>query len=252
MLATLLAAAAIATAPSWRTVQPGVDYAMLPLDPAKGTVVHVVRIDPARASLAARFASSGPSRARTAGAWCDDEGLSVAINLGMYQEDLRSNVGYARAAGHVNHPRWVGSYKSALAFGPKKKGLPPATLVDLDGPDSRRGLDDYDGVVQNLRLVKGPGVNVWADSKDRWVEAAVAADRDGRILFLFVPQAHAMRDLNTRLLALPLGIVRAMHAEGGSEASLSIRAADFRVDLSGSGGGTQWPIPNVLGVLRAR
>jgi hypothetical protein len=61
-----------------------------------------------------------------------------------------------------------------------------------------------------------------------------------------------MRELNARLLALPLGIVRAMHAEGGSEASLSIRGPDLRVDLSGSGGGTQWPIPNVLGVLRAR
>ena len=50
-----------------------------------------------------------------------DEGLAVAINLGMYQEDLRSNVGYARAGGHVNHRRWVSSYKSALAFGPKRR-----------------------------------------------------------------------------------------------------------------------------------
>jgi hypothetical protein len=43
-----------------------------------------------------------------------------------------------------------------------------------------------------------------------------------------------------------------MHAEGGSEASLSIRGAGLKVDLSGSGGGAQWPIPNVLGVLKER
>lgn len=252
MLAPLLAAAAVAAAPAWRPVQPGVDYAVVPLDATETAVVHVVRVDTSRATLAARFASAGPSRARTAGTWCDEEGLSVAINLGMYQEDLRSNVGYARAGGHVNHGRWVSSYKSALAFGPKRKGLPGARLVDLDAPEGRRPLDDYDGAVQNLRLVKAPGVNVWAESGDRWAEAAVAADRDGRILFLFVPQAHAMRELNAKLLALPLGIVRAMHAEGGSEASLSIRAPGLRVDLSGSGGGTQWPIPNVLGVLKPR
>ena len=252
MLVPLLVAAAATASPSWRPIQAGVEYAVMPLTPGGTAVVHVVRIDPAKASLAARFASAGPSRARAAGAWCEEGGLSVAINLGMYQEDLRSNVGYARAGGHVNHPRWVSSYKSALAFGPKRRGLPAARLVDLDAGDAKRDLEDYDGVVQNLRLVKAPGVNVWADSPDRWVEAAIAADKDGRILFLFVPEAHAMRELNAKLLALPLGIVRAMHAEGGSEASLSIRAPDFRLDLSGSGGGRQWPIPNVLGVVKPR
>lgn len=252
MLASIVAAAALAASPAWKPVQAGVDYAVMPLETGSTAVVHVVRVDPSKARLTARFASAGPSRARTAGAWCDEQGLAVAINLGMYQEDLRSNVGYARSDGHVNHGRWVSSYKSALAFGPKRKGLPSATLVDLDAPDARRSLEDYDTVVQNLRLLKGPGVNVWAEAGERWVEAAIAADREGRILFLFVPTAHAMRDLNAKLLALPLGIVRAMHAEGGSEASLSVRGNGLRVDLSGSGGGAQWPIPNVLGVVRDR
>ena len=252
MLASILAAASLAATPAWTPVQPGVEYAVLPLETGSPEVVHVVRVAPDRARLAARFASAGPSRARTAAAWCDEEGLAVAINLGMYQEDLRSNVGYARAGGHVNHGRWVTSYKSALAFAPRRKGLPPAAIVDLDTPDARRNLEDYDAVVQNLRLLKWPGVNVWAQARERWVEAAIAGDREGRILFLFVPTAHAMRDLNAKLLALPLGIVRAMHAEGGSEASLSIRAPGLKVDLSGSGGGSQWPIPNVLGVLKAR
>jgi hypothetical protein len=252
MLASILAAATLAATPVWKPVQAGVDYATLPLGAGSTAVVHVVRVDPSRARLAARFASTGPSRARTAAAWCEEEGLAVAINLGMYQEDLRSNVGYARADGHVNHGRWVSSYKSAIAFGPKRKGLPPAAMVDLDAADARRSLDDYDAVIQNLRLLKGPGVNVWAEAGERWVEAAIAADREGRILFLFVPTAFSMRDLNARLLALPLGIVRAMHAEGGSEASLSIRGNGLKVDLSGSGGGAQWPIPNVLGVLRQR
>jgi hypothetical protein len=49
-----------------------------------------------------------------------------------------------------------------------------------------------------------------------------------------------------------------MHAEGGPEASLSIRAGDKKIDLCGSYetgfnendlNGRQWPIPNVIGVI---
>jgi hypothetical protein len=52
-----------------------------------------------------------------------------------------------------------------------------------------------------------------------------------------------------------------MHLEGGPEASLSIHAAGVDLDLSGSfetgfsendANVRQWPIPNVLGVLRSR
>jgi hypothetical protein len=60
------------------------------------------------------------------------------------------------------------------------------------------------------------------------------------------------------VLALPLGIQRAMHVEGGPEASLSIRAPDLKLDLCGSfetgfvgddANAKQWAIPNVIGAL---
>jgi len=60
---------------------------------------------------------------------------------------------------------------------------------------------------------------------------------------------------------LPLGIERAMHVEGGPEASLSIHTASLTLDLNGSyetgfreddQERHQWPIPNVLGVARSR
>jgi hypothetical protein len=62
------------------------------------------------------------------------------------------------------------------------------------------------------------------------------------------------------MLALPLGIARAMYAEGGAESQLYVRAGDFELERTGrieSGGlieiqdtGAAWPIPNVIGVAR--
>ena len=66
-----------------------------------------------------------------------------------------------------------------------------------------------------------------------------------------------MWDFNRMLLSTPLDVKRAMHAEGGPEASLSIHAGGIDLDLSGSfetgfnennANLRQWAIPNVLGV----
>jgi hypothetical protein len=205
------------------------------------------------------MASAGDGRSRTAADWCRSKGLAVAINLGMYREDKRTNVGHAHGPGHVNNARWVASYKSALAFGPLRSGAPPVTMVDLDEASAKGRLADYGSVIQNLRLIRGPGRGVWAAQERRWSEAAVAIDSAGRVLFIFSRRPHSMNELNRRLLALPLAIVAAMHVEGGPEASLSIHAGGVELDLNGSyetgfnendDERAQWPIPNVLGVAR--
>src|SRR5947208_2052560 len=125
-LALLASHPALASPLKWRELSPGVDYAVtvLPSASAEGASLHVVRIDPSVATI--RFVSAACTRSepRTAGDWCRDQGLSVAINLGMYQEDVRSNVGYARGTACVNNNRWSSSYKSALVFEPKRKGIP--------------------------------------------------------------------------------------------------------------------------------
>lgn len=270
----LPASTAAAATTEWRALAPGVDHAELvstgaasPVAPASGRF-HVVRIDPKRARLRAVMASQATApaerQARTAAAWCQRERLVAAINLGMFLDDNVRNVGHAESAGHVNQPRWVGKYKSALAFAPRRPGLPAAVMVDLDAPGARAKLADYGTVIQNLRLIKGPGQNVWSEPAGqpprRWSEAAVALDRDGRVLFLFARAPYSMAEFNRRVLALPLGITHAMHVEGGPEASLSLCTRQHRLDLNGSYETgfvedervtEQWPIPNVLGVEAA-
>jgi hypothetical protein len=245
-----------APSPAWRALAPGVEYTELHDPAAPADALQIVRVDPTRATLRAVMASARDRRPRTAGAWCDAEHLVAAINLGMYREDHLSNVGYARSGAHVNQARVSPLYQSALVLGPRKPGLPPVALLDLDAPHAREQLGDYDTVVQNLRLIRAPGRSVWSTQPRRWSEAAVASDGAGRILFVFLRAPRTMSDFNRLLLSLPLGVVAAMHVEGGPEASLSVRGP-LHVDANGSyetgfvendGERRQWEIPNVLGV----
>jgi hypothetical protein len=234
----------------WKALRPGVELAIIALD--RPNVLYAVRIDPARAPLRVALASESGSGPRTAGAWCRGAGLAVAINLGMFQPDQRSNVGYLRHDRHLNNPRF-NDYQSVL-------GLNPGLLwVDRDQTKTLTALDDYSIVVQNLRLIAGNRRNVWSQSGRRWSEAALAVDARGRLLFLFSRAPYSMRDFNELILRLPLDVARAMHLEGGPEASLSIHVPGLDLDLAGSyetgfreddTNRQQWAIPNVLGVQR--
>ena len=248
------AAPAVGSDIVWKRLQGGVEYAALGEADQR---LHVVRIDPNRAPLVAAMAKAGDKQPHTAARWCRERGLVVAINLGMYQIDHLTNVGHAHAPGHVNNGHWSSKYKSVLAFAPGKKALPGAVLLDLDVDGSKERVADYGAAVQNLRLIRAPGQNAWARQERRWSEAAVAMDKQGRILFLFSRHPYCMHDFNAKVLALPLGITTAMHVEGGPEASLSIHGGGIDLDLDGSyetsfnendDEAKQWPIPNVLGV----
>lgn len=244
----------------WKSLANGIEYAILQVKtlPEIGDGrIHVVRIDLAKAKLKLFLESEYGKKSRTTAQWCKEFNLVSAINAGMFHKDLITNVGYLRNGSHIQNKRWNSKYKSVLAFDPKNDGIPPAIIVDLDGPDTIKSLSDYNAVVQNLRLVKGDGVNVWAKQDNKWSESAVGMDRDGHILFLFCRSPLTMRDFNGVIKSLGLGVMRMMHMEGGPVASLSIRTPGFTLDLAGSYETTiladdtnqvQWPIPNIIGV----
>jgi hypothetical protein len=248
-IVSLLLAAMLTSSASvqWKPLQPGVELAVL-------DGLYAVRIDPNRARLQVALASERGGGARTAAEWCRTANLSVAINAGMFQLDQRSNVGYLRHGHHLNNARFNG-YRSVVALNPTG----PALWLDLDQTKSTAALAKYDIVVQNLRLIAGNRKNVWAQSERRWSEAALALDSRGRLLLLFSRAPQSMRDFNQRILALPLDVTRAMHLEGGPEASLSIHVPGLDLDLCGSfesgfqpddSNKRQWPIPNVVGVFK--
>jgi hypothetical protein len=236
----------------WRPLQPGVELATIALD--SRATLYVVRVDPNRAALRVALSSELGTAPQTAAAWCRRADLSIAINAGMFQSDGRSNVGYLRNGRHLNNARF-NAYQSVLALYPATSSKPRLLWSDLDR--AKPDVADYAVVIQNLRLIAADRRNVWAQSARRWSEAALALDAQGRLLFLFCRAPYSMRDFNDRILKLPLDITRAMHVEGGPEASLSIHVPGLDLDLCGSyetgfreddTNVQQWPIPNVLGV----
>jgi hypothetical protein len=252
-----------ATTP-WTVLESGIEYATFePRGPRTlpgDGHLHIVRIDPRRRRLEAVMSGGDDAKLRTAGAWCRERHLAVAINMGMYEQDRQTNTGYARKARYVNNGHWGAKYRAALGFDPAKPGPAPVVMADLDNPGEQARLADYGTVIQNLRLIRG-GHNMWTKQDRRWSEAAVGVDKQGRVLFIFSRYAHTMKELNDILLALPIDLDSAMHVEGGPEASLSIHAGGVNLDLNGSyetgfvendGESRQWAIPNVLGVRVAR
>lgn len=244
----------------WLNLAAGVDYAQVPLFGGQSLLdsLHAVRVDPRRAVLTALSAKDHGNRSRTAQQWCDEFGLRAVINAGMYDVDAKTHVGYMRTSASVNNKRWNKTYESVLLLEGTSAALPSAGLLDRSEIDETT-LRSYGAVIQNLRLIRRPGVNVWQEQPRAWSEAAIAGDRDGNLLFLFLHKPLTMRQFNERLLRSGLHVVRAMHAEGGSEASLSVCSEAKRLHLSGSmetglradgGNMVQMPIPNVVGIKR--
>ena len=176
----------------------------------------------------------------------------------MFKTDGKTNVGYLRFRDHVNNGH-ANNYQSLAAFDPQDPKLAPFRIFDLDAPGASLSsiLKDYASVVQNLRLIKRPGVNQWNQQQRKWSEAALAEDDEGRVLFIFSRSPFTMHDLNQELLAAGIGLVAGQHLEGGPEAQLYFHVGKAEYEMFGSyesgfrdddANAKPWAIPNVIGV----
>lgn len=247
----------------WKQIAPGMDvlYGTAKNKSVEGdSRITVIRIDPDNWEIVFMGISQpGEESIRTAREWCQTNKLTAAINAGMFAENYKTHVGYLRFRDHINSTG-VNNYQSILAFDPiKGKKIPPFRIFDLDasGTTIKTILDEYSSAIQNLRLIKKPGLNVWKQQDRKWSEAAIGEDNKGRILFIFSRSPFSMHDLNKELLEAGIGIVAAQHLEGGPEAQLYVKSGSFEIDLSGSYETSynednknlnSWPIPNILGV----
>jgi hypothetical protein len=243
----------------WQTLDKGLELGRFksgfPTIAGDSTVV-VLRMDPALWDL--RVICAGATGNLTAREWSQRERLTAVINAGMFAADQSTHVGYLRDGGQVNCAS-VNSYQSIAAFGPRREGVPRFRIHDLDEPGvSITSIGrDYTCILQNLRLVKRPGRNRWAQDERTWSEAALGEDSRGRILFIFCRSPYSMHDLNGVLASLPIDLVCAQHLEGGPEAQLYVKTDAFELEEVGSyetgfspgdGNSTAWPVPNVLGI----
>jgi Phosphodiester glycosidase len=260
MLATLGVLVAGGT-PEWQALAPGMDVKYLIPHGASDSdsAITVLRMDPKQWELAlVGISQTGESAGHTAREWCGKEKFAAAINAGMFSTDGKTHIGYMRSGENVNNSK-RDSYQSVAAFNPREARLPAFHIFDLDAPGvTLEGiLKDYGSVVQNLRLIKRVGVDVWQPQEKKWSVAALGEDDAGRILFIFSRTPFSMHDLNQQLLGAGIGIVASQHLEGGPEAQLYFHAGNIQKEMVGTGGALlqetgvnaiAWPIPNVLAV----
>ena len=265
IVVVLLAAGVGAAKAEWKTIAPGMELGTFEASKKSeygDSRITILRVDPNSWDLVFAGISQIPGSAqKTAKEWSEDQDFAAVINAGMFAQDHETHVGYVRYRDHVNGSD-VDDYESVAAFDPKREGLPRFRIFDLDipGVTIESILRDYSSVVQNLRLIKRPGQNRWSAKTEKWSEAALGEDKEGRILFIFCRSPFSMRDLNRELLSLGIGVVCAQHLEGGPEAQLYVAAGGVELEMTGSfetafvendENERAWPIPNVLG-LRPR
>lgn len=259
----------IATFPAWgqtyegsfKQLSEGLElgqFKVAPATPVGDSTVVVLRIDPRLWGLTMICASTNPSSQNmTAKEWADQHSLIAAINAGMFNADYRTHMGFMKVGDHLNNPH-ANDYQSAAAFGRIKTGIPEFRIFDLDEMSLDSIRANYSHVIQNLRLIKRPGVNRWSQQDKRWSEAALGEDTEGRVLFIYCRSPFSMHDLNRILLSLPIEIVSAQHLEGGPEAQLYLKQGETELELVGSyetsfnendSNLRAWPVPNVIGIV---
>lgn len=253
----LLAGAAAAATPAyasdpiaWRTLAPGLEH-------GRGAVVssigdrqlHILRLDPAHYRFTLLTAAGEGVAARTARTWARERGLAAATNAAMFREN-RLPVGYCKADGRVIQAA-QNNDRSMFVFDDERARLLDLS-VDTFEPAAHRNA------LQGIRMVGAGRRNVWARQPRRWSTVALAQDAEARILFAHARSPTSVHDFIATLLALPLGVERAMYLEGGPEATLYVNAGGAEIERIGSfetgfnendGNAVAWPLPNVIGVL---
>jgi len=221
--------------------------------------ITIIKIDPDLYEFKLLCIDELKGHSLTVKEWSKKYNLIGAINVGMFLEDYKSNVGYMKNYGYVNNNRINKKYMSVAAFNPKNKASDPIRIFDIDERKIEAIIQDYYTVIQNLRLIKKPAENRWSNQDRKWSEVALGQDKDGNVLFIFSRTPHTMFDFNNIVINLPIDIVNAQHLEGGPEASLYFSYKNIKIELWGSyetnfnendSNDSYWPIPNVLGIIR--
>ena len=251
------------TESNWQILAPGMEIIRvhtLKQSAFGDSKITVLRIDPNQWELEAiGILQTGESAGHTAREWSKKQKFAAVINAGMFASDNKTHLGYLRSRDRIFNGQ-ANNYQSVMAFDPHDgRNVPRFRIFDLDAPQSSLPaiLADYGSAVQNLRLIKRPGVNQWGKQTREWSEAAVGEDTEGRAPFIYSRSPFSMHDLNQELLAAGIGVVAAQHMEGGPEAQLYVHAGETELEMFGSyetsfkendQNEMAWPVPNVIGV----
>lgn len=258
----------------WQKVDEGLYYGVFD-SPQKSEIgdskITIIKINPWYYDFKLLSASEFDDSLRTARQWAKKFNLLAVVNAGMFQQDMRTSVGYMKNFDHVNNPR-VSKENAFFAFNPvvgldrppddsseAASMLKPAQIIDRHCQDFEVLRQQYQSIFQSIRMISCTQKNVWSQQPQKWSMVVLGADKSSNILFIFTRSPYSVHDFINILLSLPISIYNAMYLEGGPEATLYFSANGIEFEKNGSYEtgfmesntiNTAWPIPNVLGVVK--
>ncbi len=254
----------IAQNSKWKKLDTGLhigEFKSLQKSNTSDSKITILRIDPHIYSFKLLCADELKHSNITVKEWCQRYNLIGTINAGMFQMDYKSNVGFMKNYKYINNATINSKYISVAAFNPIDTTSKVFHIFDIDDSNIKDIINNYNTVIQNLRLIKRPALNRWSQQKKMWSEAALGQDKNGNVLFIFSLSPYSMHDLNNILINLPIEIVCAQHLEGGPEASLYFshnnliiqRVGSYETDFNENNDNNKyWPIPNAIGFYKKK
>jgi uncharacterized protein YigE (DUF2233 family) len=238
-IAILVAAWAVfrgVSEPRFRTVAPGVDFARISGQPwcRQGSPeIGVLRLDPEKVRLRVRHTKPRrDERAPDVVQWLWQTEAIAVFNAGQYYPDY-SYMGLLVSDGKVLSRRMHPTFRAALVAEPARDG-PRASVLDLERDQLDPEKPGWKEVAQSFMLFDGSGRIRVRKSPQVAHRTAVAEDHDHRVLVLTTEGSYSLYDFAQLLKGAKLGLTHAMSMDGGAEAQMCIRAADFSYASFGS------------------
>jgi hypothetical protein len=205
---------------TWRTAAPGFDWAKTKINYGARfgpSDLYLARFAPDRYLFKPYHESEFPESVDLKGWGERFPSLPALINAGQFYPDRRY-MGRLRRDGLEispgDHARWQGFLVSA----PRTRGRgPAAAIIDMENQEPGLGPDHYLNVLQSFMLLDRAGRIRVRDTANLAARAAVAEDREGRLLLLMTPAAISLHDLALALKDPGLKLVQALGLDGGFE-----------------------------------
>ena len=220
--------------------------------------ITIIKIDPNYYDFKLLSASANNDTSLTVPQWAQKYNLLAAVNAGMFQEDLRTSVGYMKDYDHINNPS-LNRNNTVFVFNRADSAVKPAQIIDRTCQDFEDLRLKYHSMVQSIRMINCRQENVWRQQPKKWSMVVLGMDKEGNILFIFTRSPYSVHDFINILLRLPISIYNAMYLEGGPEATLYFSAQNIQFEKFGSFEtafmehddiNAAWPVPNVLGIVK--
>ena len=117
----------------------------------------------------------------------------------------------------------IGKYQAVLAYNAKNNNVPAVQIIDLQYQKFNVLKNNYNTLLQNIRMIDIHQKNRWSRQAKKWSIAALGMNKKGNMLFIHCGFPYTVYDFINILLKLPLDIYNCMYLEGGYQASFYLK-----------------------------